>query len=244
MRKTIFFLLLPTLVNAQNMGEIVRVSLDSSRANDPVYYTGFYTAATTASPPWVGAAISSGTSAVNTTNQTVNRPGVLRLTSSTTANGGYRWCTDVTTYRIHGNEVFECAIAPVNFATTTVRVGFLDNTTSADAVDGTYFEYSNSGVIVFKTSNNSTRTTSSALTTLSLNTWYKLRITGNSDGTVMTGSIFDEGGSLIASTQITTNIPTSAGRECGFGIVATESSVTATAMVDIDYLYFKTKLFR
>ncbi|MDE3250255.1 MAG: hypothetical protein KGO82_16460, partial [Bacteroidota bacterium] len=241
MKRIAFFLLLfPFLSHAQigTTYDMNKTLMDSIRGNQSVtsvlYYTGFLTAATTASPPFVGAAVSSGTVAVNTTNQTSERAGVLRLTSSTTANGGYKWQTDVTTYRIHAGDVFECAIAPVNFSTTTFRAGFLDATTSADAVDGVYFEYNTSGALLLKTSNNSTRTTSSTITTLSLNTWYKLRITINSDATIVYCDVFDASGAFIAGTSINTNIPTTAGRECGIGVIATESTTTATAMVDID----------
>jgi len=251
MKKLCFLLLLVPFLSPAQVGswsERNKELVDSLRANQSVnsalYYTEFITAATTASPPFVGAAVSSGTSAVNTTNQTSERAGVLRLTSSTTANGGYKWSTDVTTYRIHAGDVVECAIAPVNFSTTTFRAGFLDATTSADAVDGVYFEYNTSGALLLKTSKNSTRTTSSTITTLSLNTWYKLRITINSDATAAYGDVFDASGAFIAGISVNTNIPTAAGRECGIGVIATESTTTATAMVDLDYIYARLKFTR
>jgi len=208
------------------------------------YRTDFLAAATTASPPFIGAAVSTGTNAANTTNMTGNHPGVVRMTSSTTANGGYKWQSDVTAIRLKGGEVFIAVIAPVNFSTTTVRAGFMDATTSADAVDGAYFEYSTSGVITLKTANNSTRTTSSTITTLSLNTWYKLKITVNSDATSVLGEVFDASGTLISSQSNTTNIPTGAGRETGVGIISTESTTTATAMTDLDFIYCKFNVTR
>jgi len=216
----------------------------SGNENAISYFTDFTNAATTANIPFTGAAISSGTNAANATNLNANRPGVVRMTSSTTANGGYRWLTDAAGIRIKGGEVFTVGIAPVNFTTTTMRAGFLDATTVTDAVDGIYFEYTTNGNIVLKTSNNSTRTTSATITTLALNTWYKLRITVANNAASVYGEVFDAAGALIASTTITTNIPTAAGRECGSGIVATESTTTATAMLDLDFLHLKMKLVR
>ncbi len=200
------------------------------------FFTDFITAATTASPPFVFSAISTGTTASNNTNLSGNAPGVQRLTSSTTANGGYRILTDLTTIRIKGGEEYTVRFAPVNISTTTFRAGFLDATTSADAADGIYFEYTNSGDIVLKTANNSTRTTSSVITTASLNTWYKGKIVVNSNATSVTGYIYDASGTLISSQTITTNIPTGSGREVGVGVIATESTTTATAMVDLDFI--------
>jgi len=227
-------------------GNVIETAASSGGVDEDnvIHFTDFITAATTANIPFTGAAISSGTNAANTTNLNGNRPGVVRMTSSTTANGGYRWATDATSIRIKGNETFTVGIAPVNFTTTTVRTGFLDATTVTDAVDGIYFEYATNGNIVLKTSNNSTRTTSSTITTLALNTWYKLKIIVNADATSVTGYVYDAAGALISSQTITTNIPTAAGRECGAGIVATESTTTATAMVDLDFLYLKFILVR
>lgn len=244
-----------TLVSGSNIKTINNQSLLGSEninitgsgydpTTGPIFFTEFVTVATTLNAPFTGTAISSGTNALNNTNMTVQRPGVTRMTSSTTANGGFRWQTDVTTIRLKGNEMFECAIAPVNFTTTTMRAGFHDATSITDAVDGAYFEYNNSGVIVLKTSNNSTRTTSATITTLSLNTWYKLRITVNADATSVLGEVFDANGTLINSVSNTTNIPTASGRECGAGIICTESTTTATAMCDLDYLKFVNTLSR
>lgn len=212
--------------------------------NNIVQYCEFITAATTANPPFIGAAISTGTNAANTTNLNSNRPGVVRMTSSTTANGGYKWQTDVTTTRLGGNEIFTTGIAPLNFTTTTMYAGFHDSATSALPVDGVYFKYSQNGNIVLETSNNSTRSTSGTITTLSLNTWYKLKITMNSDATSALGEVFDATGTLIRSETLTTNIPKTAGREVGSGIVVTESTTTATAMLDLDYIKTQFKVVR
>ena len=165
--------------------------------------------------------------------------------SSTTTNSGYLWETGPNAVLIKGSEEFESIIVPVDVgANTTVRIGFLDNTTSADAVDGIYFEYSGSGAVILKTSSNSTRTSSSTIATVSAATVYKFKIVVNSNATSVTGFIYDSSNSLLGSQAITTNIPTGASRFCGHGIIATNSGTSAIGLLQIDYMQVKKTLSR
>lgn len=199
----------------------------------------------TALQPFVAGAISTGTIAQNTTNFSANTLGVGRITKSTTANSGYRAVTDANSIRIKGDEVYKQRFMPLLVATSTHRGGFMDATTVTESVDGIYFQYANSGDLVLKTSNNSVRTTSSVLATLSLNTWYTVEIIVNSNATSVIMNLYDAVGTLIGTTSpITTNIPTGSGRECGVGFVCTGSSATADALADIDYIQFKQKITR
>jgi hypothetical protein len=207
----------------------------------PFYYTDFLgpAGATTveAAYPFDFAAINSGTIAKIPGEP--NHPGILRISSSTTANSGGYVLTDTTAFRIGGGEVFEIIFQPrvSGNANTTIRMGFLDTTTSADATDGVYFELpANSLDIVAKTANNSVRTTSTAIATLTVNTWYRLRIEINSNATQANFYVYNENGTLLGSTSITTNIPTAAGRETGAGLVATNSGTTATLLAYFDFM--------
>lgn len=201
------------------------------------YFTDFVTNASNF--PWNGAAISSGTAAATTATLSGDHPGVSRFSSSTSANSGYRIGTDLNSIRLKGGEESVAIINPTDLSSgTTVRVGFLDNTTSTDAVDGVYFEWSGSGAIILKTSNNSTQSSSSTITTLSTSTWYKLKIVVTSTSSV-TGYVYNATGTLINSATLTTNIPSTSGREVGVGLVATNSGTTATALIDVDYLSVK-----
>lgn len=204
--------------------------------NNVILFTDFINVGSTTNLPFSGAAINAGTTPTANNQISASTPGVLRLTSSTTANSGYRWQTDITTIRIGGNEVFTCYINPQNFATTTMRAGFHDATTNADAIDGLYFEYSTSGALQLKSSNNSIRSLSGVIATLALNTWYKLEIVINANATLVTGNVYGVGGGLVGTGSVNTNIPTVLGREVGAGIIATNSGIVATGMVDIDYL--------
>jgi len=201
--------------------------------------------AITALQPFVGGAISTGTLTQNTSNFSANTLGVGRVTKSTTANSGYRVVTDATSIRIKGGEIYKQRFCPLNITTCTHRGGFMDATTVTESVDGIYFQYANNGNLVLKTSNNSVRTTSSVLTTLSLNTWYTVEIIVNSNATSVIMNLYDADGDLIGTTApIETNIPTAVGRECGVGFVCTGSSVTADTLANIDYIQFKQKLIR
>jgi hypothetical protein len=191
--------------------------------------------------PFLGAAISSGT--INAPSAGVvdgDHPGVVRLRSNTTANGGYRMQAYNGSIRLKGGEVFEGVLYHSNIATTTVRMGFNDNTTSTDAVDGCYFEVATTGIARGKCANNSARTQTTGSYTISLNTWYTYRITLNATATLATFEIFNSAGTSLftVNNTVATNIPTASGRETNVGIVATESTTTATDMVHVDYMGF------
>jgi hypothetical protein len=199
----------------------------------------------TALQPLIGSAISTGTFVQNTTNFSANSLGVCRTTKSATANSGYRVMSDVNAIRIKGGEIYRQRFCPLNITTATRRMGFHDATSITDAVDGVYAEYSLSGNLVLKTSNNSTRTASSVIATLSLNTWYTIEIIVNATATSVLLNLYNATGTLIAtSSAITTNIPTGVGRECGIGFITTGSSATADTLVDDDFFEFKQQLNR
>ncbi len=187
--------------------------------------------------------VNSGTLNVSALNLTVNNIGILRLTSSTTANSGVAMRGQSTPIILKGNEVFTEIINPLAFTNTTHRAGLHDSTSSTDATNGVYFEFNGSGAIVLKTANNGTRTTSATIATLTAGTWYKLRITVNSNATSVLGELFDASGVLIASVTQTTNIPTTA-RLLNICSITTNSGTTATALLDLDFISLKTTLTR
>lgn len=193
-----------------------------------------------ASMPWDFVVISSGTLSLQAGGP--NHPGVVRITSSTTANSGATFSTHGTTaanaiqFRFGGGEFSQFIIRPQTLTNATIRFGFHDTTSSADVTDGAYFEMQPGGALVAKTANNSTRTTSSTLATLSTNTWYRGVIVVNHNASSVWFAVYSESGSLLGDTSITTNIPTASGREFGHGLIATNSGTTASALVDIDYV--------
>lgn len=165
-----------------------------------------------------------------------NHPGIMHFTSSTSANSGGRVTTGNTAIRLGGGEVAEFVFtcpAPTN---TTIRLGFIDTTSSADCVDGAYIEMQAGGACVGKTSNNSTRTTSATIATLSASTWYIARIVVRKDLSGVDFYIFDDNGNLLGSQSNTTNIPTGSGRETGHGIIATNSGTSAVEILRLDFM--------
>lgn len=213
---------------------------DRSRRK-PVYSTDFLGPAGAATvesiTPWDVTLISSGTQAMIAAEP--SHPGILRISSSVTANSGGRIMTDILAYRLGGSETFECVFQPrvASNTNTTIRMGFLDATTSTDAVDGVYFELPAASLnIVGKTSSNSTRTTSSTVAALTVNTWYRAKIEVNSNATSVTFSIYNDSNTLLGSQTVSTNIPTASGRETGNGIIVTNSGTTATLLAYFDYM--------
>jgi len=199
-------------------------------------FLGPATADTQEAPdPWDVVLLGSGTHSKIAGLQ--NHPGILRFTSSTTANsGGYVKTEDTAFTLAGGGLVLEFVFQLISLTTMTVRMGFLDTVSSADAVDGAYIEIPSSGAAVGKTANNSTRTTSATIATLSISTWYRARIVVNKGATAVDFYIFSDAGNLLGSVQNTANIPTAAGRECGHGYVATKSGTTAQAIIEMDYM--------
>jgi hypothetical protein len=165
-----------------------------------------------------------------------NHPGILQITSSTTANSGAFIRTSVDALLIGGGEIAEFVFRIPDLTTATIRMGFIDNATSADCVDGCYIEIPSTGAAVGKTSSNSTRTTSATIATLSTNTWYRGRVTVDRTAANVTFQIFDDSGNQLGTQTNSANIPTATGRETGHGIIGTKSGTVAQAIFQIDYM--------
>lgn len=186
--------------------------------------------------PFDFAVISSGTQA-KIANE-ANHQGILRISSSTTANSGGYVRSDVAAILVQGGESFELIFRLVTLTTTTIRLGLIDTATSTDCVDGAYIEIPATGAAVLKTSSNSTRTTSATIATLSTGVWYRARIDVADDAASVTAYLFDADGDQLGTQTNSANIPTGAGRDTGFGVIATNSGTTAVEMIRLDYLSF------
>jgi hypothetical protein len=189
--------------------------------------------------PFVGAAVSSGTTAATPTTST-NHPGIVRVSASVTANSGWR-ATASDRILIGGGEIFDAVLKPLtDMSTLTMRCGYIDTTTVADNTDGVYFEQVGNGFVVGRTASNggANRTTSSTIATIATDTWYHFRITVNNDATSVKFEIFSDAGALLGTQSITTNIPTGAGRDTAVGFIVTSTIGSATAIYDVDYMRF------
>lgn len=188
------------------------------------------------------ASVAGGGIFANNVNATPNNPGIGRMQSFTNANSGVAVRSSGNSVVIKGLEVFNGIFAPVNFATTIFRIGIHDSITNADASNGVYFQYVNSSTLQFVTANNNVRTTTT-ISTLSLNTWYKVRFTVNANATSILAELFDNVGVLVTSITHTTNIPTTA-RLLNICAIATNSLTVLTPMLDIDFIDLDQTLIR
>jgi hypothetical protein len=182
--------------------------------------------------------ISSGTLSEATSSTKV---GVIDISDSTTINGGARIGTGVSTVllkkNITGVGVF-IARAATN-PNVSIYLGFQDSVTSAMPVDGCYFNITN--LVMFAAcSQNSARTYSSNSYTLTAATWYGWKIDINTSGNGVYFNLSDaDVGTLLWNASIVGNIPYAGGRETGFAVTATQSSITAAAtLIGLDYMGF------
>ncbi len=207
----------------------------------PFLYTDFLgtagAATIEASQGWDYAVLASGTQAKIAGEQ--NHPGILRTSSSTTTNSGGYCTIEATAYLLAGGETFELIFQHrvASGTNTTLRFGFLDNITSADAVDGCYFGCPAASLnLVGKTSSNSVRSTSPTVYTLVVNTWYRAKVQLNSNATSVTFTLYNDAGSSLGSQSLATNIPTASGRGTGAGFVATNVGTTAVLLAYWDFM--------
>lgn len=187
------------------------------------------------SEPWFSVLIASATQA--TADGGTNHPGAWRCTSSTTTNSGCAIRTRFNNTSFLGGEFTNIVFYIDTLALTTIRLGYHDSVTSADAVDGGYIEIPATGDAVCKTASNSVRTTSGTIATLAQTTWYHALIYTDANATALTCELYSEAGALLGSQTNTTNIPSSSGvRVFGNGAIATNSGVAAIPLLIVDFL--------
>lgn len=195
------------------------------------------------------AVIASGTQAKIASE--ANHPGILRTSSSTTTNSGGYCMTDNASVYISGGEVFECIFQPrvASNTNTTIRIGFMDSYTSTAPVDGCYFELAAGTLNIIGINRYGTTNTTSTATvaTLTVNTWYRLKIEVNSAASSVTYTVYNSSGTVLGTQTNTGTIPTgSTGRETGCGVIATNSGTTATLLAYWDMMsyYYNKPLVR
>ena len=223
-------------ITAETLVDVERVT---GRRTNPTLFTDLVGTNGGNIAPYALTAVSSGTNSAQLAPAN-NHPGVIRFTSSTTANSGVRIMTDVGHLLLAAGDYFECVFNIVTLTNLTMRIGFIDVTTSADVVDGAYLEVLSTGVASFKTANNSARTTNGTTATLSTATWYRVEIDVNASNDARCRVYnSDTGAVVLAEVTNTTNIPGATNRASGAGIIATNSGTTATALVDVDLIGYE-----
>lgn len=154
----------------------------------------------------------------------------LLLRSSTTANGGYRYQMSNTMDYFGGtSRKFRGQITSVgSFTGRTIRIGFHNSSTFADAGDGAYFEIVD-GVASCKTAENSVRTTDATTYSMALDVAYTLDIDIPAGGASKRFRIYAGiSTTAVLDVTITDSTLTTGARRTNVGIVATEASTTAS----------------
>lgn len=194
----------------------------------------------TGNDDWSVAVAGTGAAFSSLTPQGSNGVGWVRLAMGTVAtNRGAISSPSFTTMLLNlGPSIWiaKFRIPVLSDATNTysMRSGFID-TVSAESTDGVFFRYThsvNSGKWQAVTRANSVETAVDTGITAAINTDYKLEVRVNATGT---SADFYINGTL--TNTITTNIPTGAGRETGYGHMVLRSVGTATFnSLDLDYV--------
>lgn len=201
--------------------------LRSKYSNDCFYLTSV--------APWVISGVASGTHLVGTGS--AKHPGTIQMKSTTGANSGYRYSTDIKSILLNGGEkttvIFKTA--PV-LTTVTTYMGFHDSVSEAAPTDGVYSKISNV-TLTGQTINNTTGSTTGSSFTVSADTWYRLVIEINADATLATFVLYaDDSDTVLWTDTLATNIPKTGGREVGHTIISTSSGVEAIVVGELDYM--------
>lgn len=187
-----------------------------------------------------------GNSSVNATDR--NRPGILRLSTGTTATGRAAISTNGSAIGFSGGKwIWEEDINLTQLSDGTNRfqllAGFFDTYTTVNQIDGAYFLYDEGGVSTGSTAsanwqlvtvNNSGRTFTPTSAVVATGSYTRLKIEVNAAGT---GVAFYVNGVQVGGGTITTNIPTASARVTGFGELLIKSLGTTAVTCDIDYIW-------
>lgn len=208
----------------------------------PTYACDFFTLniSTPAIAPFTLVGILSGSSSVGFFTPDANHPGVVTLLTSGNANSGARVCTEsaaFASYVVPGG-FMEGIFNHGTLASTTFRFGWNNTTTVSAPTNGIYFEVAAGGNLEGKTASNSSRSTTATNYALSINTWYRYRISFT--GALATFELFDAAGAVLWTDTLASNFPVQANAEtCSPQVIATHSGPSIfTQLLHVDYMSF------
>jgi hypothetical protein len=216
------------------------------------FSTDFYRNGTGDNPPWSGSGVGTGTLSVHGSDglAVAEHPGiVVPTTVNATANTGYSLNTPSASITISGGETFEAVFKMTNPANTITRVGFCDTGgTTTDCADGAYIEINGTTLVATgKTANNNTRSSTGTTYSMSSNTWYRMKVTVNSNASLVTYYVYNDSGTQLWTNTLATNIPNTAGRSTGSTFTTyTTASAASVIILNLDYMsmWYETPLTR
>lgn len=193
-------------------------------------YTDWYTNTVAGETGWGSSASGSGAANTIVSPTENNNVGIVQLSTGNTNSG----CVAISQGLINaffsgGPSFFEALIKIPTLSVSNqrfiVRCGFGDLAGNGDFTDGVYFEYNEaiSPYLLLKSANNSSRTQIISSFTINANTWYRLRVEINYNGTL---ARFWSGDTFLG--EISTNIPITSTRVFS-GIHKIEKTVGNTA---------------
>ena len=186
-------------------------------------------------PPWYAGSLASGTGTF--TGGIAGHPGIHRMSSSTSANSGWRYYTNNVGILIAGGEWSQCIYRPQTLALTTLHFGFSDGNSATVPVDGVWlWQDPATGIVYGRTRANSVGSQTATGFQLVTNTWYRLKILLNADATLASYFVYDMDGNELWTDTLAANIPTGAGRYTGHALIISNSGTTALALGDFDYM--------
>jgi hypothetical protein len=229
-------------------------TLSEALAPTEKYFRSFFTdyTGTANNFPFVVTLLSSGTVAIM--NGTADRPGILRVRDSTTANGGVRISLDASSanlasFRLAGGEKLTHVFKWTDNRTTSFAMFGIHNASTGTIptngvylrLDGTATGFTAGGRCTTASVETATPGAESFVGTF--NTWYNLVVELNSNATVATFSILNaDRTSVLWTKQIITNIPTGTSNTVVPNLIAVETTVDApptNGIVDFDWTKFE-----
>ena len=185
--------------------------------------------------PWVGFAVSSGTSGNGASLVDQNHIGVGGLVSSTTTNSGYGWGVN-STIILKGGEKNTIIFYKTTATNTTSRFGFHTSVSSSAPVDGAYINIAGT-TLSGKTDKASSESTTGTTYTISTGVWYRCVVLVNSDATRIDFYLYTcSDGVQVWTDFLTTNIPVVG---LNSTVIATNSGTSALTLDSIDFVGFE-----
>lgn len=162
-------------------------------------------------------------------------PGVRRLATGAAATSHAVQYTRTAFNYPGGGDNFEAIFKISSITGITVRIGLVDITADADAVDGYYFEFdpATSANWLTCTSNSSSRTKTPSSSAVVANTWYRTKLCVNAANTSVDFYVND----VLIGTN-TATIPSGSGDSFGCSALIRNTGASLAVNLDLDLVYW------
>lgn len=163
-------------------------------------------------------------------------PGIWRVSGG--LNDGYNFgLGGVTSVLIGGGEVAEFVVRPKILSNSSQTFGFHDLVGSGNPTDQVAIRMGGTGIFG-RCSNNGANSDTATTYTATVNTWYRLKTVVNAGATQVDFYVYNMSGTELWHDSVTTNIPTAAGRETGFGTIIYKTTTTVLDLCDLDWMAY------